>query len=63
MTIDRTKAALNGITPAQISEVLQVALSGRDRVGYFFDCWGNRFTIIIAIGCTDSLLQGLAQTL
>ncbi len=36
LTIDRTKAALNGITPAQISEVLQVALSGRN-VGLLHD--------------------------
>ena len=36
LTIDRTKAALNGITPSQISEVLQVALSGRN-VGLLHD--------------------------
>ncbi len=36
LTIDRAKAALNGITPAQISEVLQVALSGRN-VGLLHD--------------------------
>jgi multidrug efflux pump subunit AcrB len=36
LNIDRPKAALNGITPAQISEVLQVALSGRN-VGLLHD--------------------------
>lgn len=36
LTIDRTKAALNGITPTQISEILQVALSGRN-VGLLHD--------------------------
>lgn len=36
LKIDRTKAALNGITPTQISEVLQVALSGRN-VGLLHD--------------------------
>jgi multidrug efflux pump subunit AcrB len=30
LTIDREKAALNGISPAQISETLQIALSGRN---------------------------------
>jgi multidrug efflux pump subunit AcrB len=36
LKIDQTKAALNHITPAQISEVLQVALSGRN-VGLLHD--------------------------
>jgi multidrug efflux pump subunit AcrB len=36
LVIDRAKAALNGITPAQISEVLQMALSGR-QVGLLHD--------------------------
>ncbi|CAN1208681.1 Multidrug transporter AcrB [Tumidithrix helvetica PCC 7403] len=36
LIVDREKAALNGITPAQISEVLQIALSGRD-VGLLHD--------------------------
>lgn len=36
LVIDRAKAALNGITPAQISEVLQMSLSGR-QVGLLHD--------------------------
>jgi multidrug efflux pump subunit AcrB len=36
LRIDREKAALNGITPAQISEALQIALSGRN-VGLLHD--------------------------
>lgn len=36
LTIDRPKAALQGITPAQIAEVLQVALSGRN-IGLLHD--------------------------
>jgi multidrug efflux pump subunit AcrB len=36
LVIDRQKAALNGITPAQISEALQIALSGK-QVGLLHD--------------------------
>jgi multidrug efflux pump subunit AcrB len=36
LAIDREKAALNGITPAQIADVLQVALAGR-QIGLLHD--------------------------
>jgi len=36
LTIDREKAALNGISPAQISEALQISLAGR-QVGLLHD--------------------------